>query len=138
MDTHKDPDVWKLSIRLAADVYQVTRSYPKDELYGLAGQMRRAAVSVASNIAEGAARSGDREFARFLYLAMGSLSELDTQIEISAAVNIGTREDLEKLQALAARVGQMLQGLVRFLRMRGRPLESSSTNHESRITSHDQ
>lgn len=79
MKSHKDLDVWRSAIQLAKSVYDVTRSYPKDEVFGLVVQMRRAAVSIASNIAEGAARQGDKEFVRFLYLALGSASELVMQ-----------------------------------------------------------
>ena len=79
MRNHKDLNVWKSSIQLAKQVYHVTDEFPKEETYGLVSQMRRAAVSVASNIAEGAARRGTREFIRFLHMAAGSASELDTQ-----------------------------------------------------------
>ncbi len=78
MKDHRDLDVWKLAVELAKSVYEITGEYPKEESYGLAAQMRRSAVSVASNIAEGAARQGDKEFVRFLHMALGSASELDT------------------------------------------------------------
>ena len=78
---HKKLDVWRQSIALATHVYEIIESFPKSELYGLASQMRRAAVSVGSNIAEGAARFSSKEFAQFLNITGGSLSELDTQIE---------------------------------------------------------
>lgn len=83
MKTHKDLDVWKNSISLVKEIYIVSKLFPKDELYGLTNQIRRSAVSVASNIAEGAARNYEKEFIRFLYIAKGSLSELETQIIIA-------------------------------------------------------
>jgi len=83
MKTHKDLDVWKQSIALSKDIYQPTKTYPKEEMFGLVSQMRRAAVSIPSNISEGAARRGKKEFVQFLYIALGSASELDAQIEIS-------------------------------------------------------
>lgn len=87
MKSHKDLKVWQESLTLVEDVYTKTKSFPKDELFGLTSQIKRAVVSIPSNIAEGAGRKGPREFKRFLYIAMGSASELDTQIEI--AVRLG-------------------------------------------------
>jgi len=75
---HKDLEVWKKSMDLVSNIYKITESFPNKELYGLTNQIRRAAVSVPSNIAEGAARSSKREFIQFLYVALGSLSELET------------------------------------------------------------
>ena len=116
MKTHKDLEVWRASIRLAKDIYELTKHYPKEELFGLVSQMRRAAVSVASNIAEGAARNGDKEFLQFLYIALGSASELDTQIEISRAIAVGDSEKLKGLQESTARIMMMLNGLIRSVK----------------------
>jgi four helix bundle protein len=76
---HKDLDVWKKSMNLVVLIYDITSKFPSDERFGLTSQMRRAAVSIPSNIAEGAARKGDKEFIQFLMIALGSLSELETQ-----------------------------------------------------------
>ncbi len=81
--THKDLDIWKQGIELVEEVYRATSEFPKEEIYGLTNQMRRASVSVPSNISEGAARSGKKEFIKFLYVALGSLAELETQTIIS-------------------------------------------------------
>ena len=81
--THKDLDIWKLGIELVQEVYKTTAEFPKEEIYGLTNQMRRAAVSIPSNISEGAARSSKKEFIQFLYVALGSLAELETQAIIS-------------------------------------------------------
>ena len=86
MKTHKDLDIWKLAIELVVKIYKVTKSFPKEELYGLTSQILRASVSVASNIAEGAARQSKEEFIRFTYYALGSLSEIETQIIISEKI----------------------------------------------------
>lgn len=99
--THKDLDVWKDSMSLAKDVYQVTNELPTEEKYGLSSQMRRAAISVPSNIAEGAARSLKREFAQFLYVALGSFSELETQWLLANDMDMVKRppsKDIEKVR----------------------------------------
>ena len=81
---HYRLEAWKESIALVKRVYEITREFPREEIYGLISQMRRAAVSIPSNLAEGAARTGSREFAQFLNMARGSLSELETQLIIAA------------------------------------------------------
>ena len=83
MMTHKDLDIWNEGIELVEEVYKPTAEFPKEEIYGLTNQMRRASVSVPSNISEGAARSGKKEFIKFLYVALGSLAELETKTIIS-------------------------------------------------------
>ena len=75
---HYKLEAWKSAMALVSSIYQITRSFPKEELYGLTSQMRRAAVSIPSNLAEGAARTGQKEFAQLLSIAKGSLSELET------------------------------------------------------------
>jgi four helix bundle protein len=99
MKTHKSLDVWQVAVKLAEDVYGVTRRFPKDELFGLTTQMRRCAISIPSNIAEGSARQGGKEFVQFLHVAAGSASELDTQLEIAKRVAVGDPQDLERLQS---------------------------------------
>jgi four helix bundle protein len=80
---HKDLEVWKKSMDLVEDVYALSKFFPNDEKFGLTNQIRRASVSVPSNISEGAARKSDKEFIQFLYIALGSLSELETQYLIA-------------------------------------------------------
>jgi four helix bundle protein len=82
-DAYRDLIAWQKSTRLALDIYRSTQAFPKDELYGLTSQMRRAAVSIASNIAEGKGRFSRKEFVQFLYRARGSLLELETQLFIA-------------------------------------------------------
>jgi len=102
-------DAWKVSRQLVVTVYRLTRSFPQEELFGLASQLRRASISIPSNIAEGAARSGRREFAQFLNIARGSLSELETQLIIAADLGYVTTED--PVFAMIERVSKLLTGL---------------------------
>jgi four helix bundle protein len=83
MVTHKNLDVWNMGMDLVENVYRITEAFPKEEQFGLTSQMPRAAVSVPSNIAEGAARSSKREFLQFLYISLSSLSEIETQLIIA-------------------------------------------------------
>mgnify|MGYP003780249621 CR=1 FL=1 len=83
MQTHRDLDVWKEGVRLTVAGYKITKAYPREEQFGLISQMRRAVVSVVSNIAEGAARNSKEDFIRFLYMSRGSASELETQTVVS-------------------------------------------------------
>jgi len=83
VSTHKDLDIWKIGIELVKQVYEITNLFPNEETYGLISQMRRSAISIPSNISEGAARNSKREFIQFLYISLGSLAELETQMVIS-------------------------------------------------------
>ena len=116
MKSHHELKVWRASIELAKSVYELTRAFPQEELYGLTSQMRRAATSIASNIAEGAARNGTKEFIQFLYIAVGSANELDTHVEIGKAVGFAPLEEGSLLQKDIAEVLKMLRGLIRSLR----------------------
>ena len=134
MGTHRDLEVWRRAIQLASSVYDVTRSFPREEGFGLVAQMRRAAVSVASNIAEGAARHGPKGFTRLLYVALGSASELDTQIEICVTTGMGQEARLKAVQEEASHVPRCC--LVSFARSRLRPNNKPITDHYSLFTSH--
>jgi four helix bundle protein len=111
---------------LAERVYEVTRDFPKAETYGLTSQMRRAAVSIASNIAEGQGRSGRKELLLFLAHARGSLAELGTQITLSARLGILPRESEQSLSQLTAEVGRLLNALRSSLKKID---ENPPTNH---------
>jgi four helix bundle protein len=108
---HRDLVVWQKAMRLVTEVYRVTSAFPKHELYGLVGQIRRAAVSVPSNVAEGYARNSRNELHHFIGQARGSLAELETQIEI--AKNLGYVEGPVASDVLTktSEVGRMLTGL---------------------------
>lgn len=92
MKSHSDLKVWQESMSLVEDVYKITQSFPKEELFGLTSQIRRCAVSIPSNIAEGAGRKGEKEWVRFLYIALGSMSELDTQYQIAVRLKYTNSE----------------------------------------------
>lgn len=83
MGTHKNLDVWKISVDFVVTIYKVTENFPVDEKFGLTSQMRRAAISIPSNIAEGAGRNSDKENLYFLNIALGSIAELDTQLIVA-------------------------------------------------------
>lgn len=111
--SHKDLKVWKESMELVILIYAATKEFPKDELYGLTSQIRRASISIPSNIAEGAGRKGSKEFIRFLYIALGSLSELETQIEI--ALNLNYVKNLDEVILKIIYIRRMLSKLIRSL-----------------------
>lgn len=110
---HKDLDVWKCSMDLVALVYQNTAQLPKEERYGLTSQMRRAAVSIPSNIAEGSARKGDKELIQFITIALGSVAELETQYLI--AIRLKLIEENNNLEDLIIKVRQLLLGYRNYL-----------------------
>jgi four helix bundle protein len=111
----RDLRVWQQAMELALVVYRSSGTFPKHEVYGLAQQMRRAAVSIASNIAEGKGRQHDKEFRQFLFHARGSLLELETQLAIAAKLEYLTAKQSSEVQVLATQVGRSLAGLVNSL-----------------------
>ena len=110
---HQRLDVWQQAMLLVKEVYSATASFPAAEMFGLTSQMRRAAVSIPANIAEGAARTGDKEYLHFLSIARGSLSELDTHIQI--AVMLGYLSADHKLHDMLDAVGKLLSGFCKKL-----------------------
>lgn len=113
MKNHKDLDVWKLAMDLVEDIYSMTRQFPKNEVYGLTSQIKRAVVSVPSNIAEGAGRRGSNEFVQYLYISMGSLAEVETQMLLAQRLNFVT--DIEQILEKIVNTRQTLNGLIRYL-----------------------
>lgn len=113
---HKDLDVWNQAISLAADIYDLTSRLPPEEKFGIAVQMRRAAVSIGSNIAEGAARGSRREFIRYLNISAGSASELGTQLEILKKIGSIKEQELSPIQESLDHISRMIQGMLRSLR----------------------
>jgi four helix bundle protein len=110
--SYRDLIAWQKAMRFVTDVYLVTRAFPRDELYGLTSQLRRAAVSVPSNIAEGQAHFSSKEFHHFLSHARGSLVEIETQLLIARNVNYLDAEQTRKLMESAAELGRVLNGLI--------------------------
>jgi len=111
----KDLKVWKSSYQLALAIYEITKNFPKEEIYGLVSQMRRSSVSVPSNIAEGYSRKGRPEYVRFLSIAYGSLSELETQILLSKDLKYIDEEKFNNLMQLKDETGGMLYKLMQKL-----------------------
>jgi four helix bundle protein len=104
----RDLQVWQRAMQLTAAVYRLTKEFPREEQYGLISQIRRCAISVPSNIAEGHGRSGKREFMQFLNIARGSVCELQTQLEIAGMLGFGNPKSIEETQRLSHEVGKML------------------------------
>jgi four helix bundle protein len=107
--------VWQKAIDLTVCIYQLTRGFPKDELYGLVSQLRRAAVSVASNIAEGRGRLNQREFRQFLGIALGSIFEIKTQLVVAGKLEMGSKAEIDKAAVLSEEVSKMLTSLINKL-----------------------
>ena len=114
--TYQDLKAWQRSMDLAAEVYSATASFPKAEIYGLTSQLRRAVVSVPSNIAEGKGRSTDKELLVFLGHARGSLLELETQLILANRLGYLVGENAEKLLRMVTEVGRLLNGFMSSLR----------------------
>lgn len=111
VQSYKDLIVWQKAMLLVQEIYKITRVFPKEELYGLTNQVRRAAVSIPSNIAEGQARRGRAEFRNFLSIARGSLAEVETQLLIAQELNYLSQPKLQELLSLHTEIGKMINSL---------------------------
>ena len=111
MSGFKQLKVWQVGMDLVIKVYKITESFPKSEMYGLISQLRRCSVSIPSNIAEGSSRNNPKEFIQFLYIAHGSLSELDTQLTIAQL--LGYIQDFNDIEELIRQIRSMLTGLIK-------------------------
>ncbi|MEO7660144.1 MAG: four helix bundle protein [Pyrinomonadaceae bacterium] len=118
MRPHEKLDVWKMSVDLVVRIYSQTSGFPSDEKFGLTSQIRRAAVSIPANIAEGAGRQHDREFIQFLAIAQGSSSELETELLIAFKLGYLDEEVYKKLYEEVNTVARMIVGLTSHLRGR--------------------
>lgn len=114
--THRDLDVWKKSVSLVTTVYEVTNGFPKEKIYGITNQIRRSAVSVPSNIAEGIARQGNKEYKQFLYISLGSLTELETQLIIVNNLKYISDNEFESSMCDLKEIGKMLLGLIKYVK----------------------
>jgi four helix bundle protein len=114
--TYRDLEVWQAAMRLVLDVYRDTASFPKQEMFGLTSQLRRAAVSVASNIAEGKGRFSDRELSQFLSVSRGSVFEIETQVTIAEELGFLAKPQSKELQNRCAELGRLLNGLIKAVR----------------------
>lgn len=116
LQSYRELVVWQKAMDLATLVYRLTESFPKREVYGLAAQLRRAGVSVPSNIAEGYGRASRREYLQFLSIAQGSLKELETQVLLSERLTYATSAQASRLLSEAEVIGKMLGSLIRSLK----------------------
>jgi four helix bundle protein len=112
IQSFKDLEVWKKAMDLVTVIYAASSEFPADERFGLTSQVRRAGVSIPSNIAEGQARHGPKEFLHFLHIARGSLAEVRTQLEIALRLSFLASDRFAKLEDDACVVGRMLNGLI--------------------------
>ena len=113
--SYRDLKVWNLAIELTTLVYSLTAGFPKSEVYGLTSQMRRAAVSIASNIAEGSARGTKKDFKQFVMIARGSTCELQTQLLIAGRLGFAQEQRVDELVGKANEIAAMLSGLSKYL-----------------------
>ncbi len=109
---YKEMEIWKEAVELVTDIYKITEEYPKNELFGIVSQIRRAAISIPSNIAEGSVKHSDKETLRFLDIALGSLAELDTQMLISQ--NLDFISNYKEFEQKISKVRALLTGLIKF------------------------
>ena len=109
--SYRDLEVWKRAMKIVKRIYQLTGKFPADERFGLTNQIRRAAVSIPSNLAEGHARSGAAEFSRFISISMGSVAELETQILLSVDLSYSDGEQATEILTELDEIGKMLRGL---------------------------
>lgn len=113
---HKELKTWKLSIEIIKEIYKLTDGYPKHEVFALTDQMRRAAVSIPSNIAEGSARDSDKEMIHFLYISLGSRAELETQLIISKHLDYITDTQLKVINNQLIILRKSILGLIKYLK----------------------
>jgi four helix bundle protein len=111
MNNYKELKVWQKSIDLSTEVYKLTSSFPKEEIYGLTSQIRRSVISISSNIAEGSGRASNKDFGHFLSISLGSAFELETQIIIAEKLNMIEMELTGKIQNEIIEIQKMIRGL---------------------------
>ena len=133
MKTYREMIVWQKSVDLVTMIYFKTRSFPNEELYGLTNQIRRAAISIPSNIAEGFGRNSKNDFKRFLQIAMGSIFELQTQLEIAKNLQFLSDDNYKKVFDATREIEAMLTSLIRKLRLSSQILRNSATLKKSQI-----
>jgi four helix bundle protein len=113
--TYRDLDIWKKSMQLVKKIYNITDKLPKIEIYGLSNQMRRSAISIPSNVAEGFRRYHNKEYRQFLYIALGSCAELETQVTISKELNYIKESEEKDILEFTDHIGRMISNLIKKL-----------------------
>lgn len=115
IQSYRDLKVWQIGMDLAEECYLVTRKFPKEETYGITSQIRRASASIPANIAEGHGRKTRKEYIQFLYIAQGSLKELETHLILSKRVKLSSSDIIDSLLNQCESVGKLLSALIRVL-----------------------
>jgi four helix bundle protein len=126
---HEKLKAWQLSVELVTRIYEITRPWPDEEKFGLTSQSRRAAVSIPANIAEGAAKDSQADFCRFLYIARGSLSELETLLLIAKNLGFIEKPVYDGLLGSCGEIGRLIDGLLRKVKVAG--LAEQEVNYEA-------
>ncbi len=128
--SYKDLSVWQKSLQLVKDIYELTKLFPKEEIYCLTQQLRRSGISVVSNIAEGSAKNSTKEFIRFLSIAYGSLNELEAQVIIAESLGYLSKKEIQPILEKISEIGKMANGLSRSLE------QKLTTDHRPLVTEH--
>ncbi len=115
--SYRDLIVWQKAIAAVTEIYRLTEKFPRQETYGLASQMQRAAISIPSNIAEGTSRSTKKDFLQFLHIAMGSATELETQLVIACNLGYLSEKEIAQISEALSEICKMLHGLIKKLRL---------------------
>ena len=118
MNTFRDLLIWQKSMNLVTEIYQVTNSFPKEEVYGITSQIRRSSISIPSNIAEGYGRNGNNDYLRFLNISISSLFEMQTQLEISFNLKYINEIQFNKINEDSKEVERMLSSFIRKIKQR--------------------
>jgi four helix bundle protein len=112
---YENLDAWKEAVNLAIQIYEITNTFSKEEIYALTSQLRGASVSISSNIAEGAGRKSKKDFKQFVHIASGSLNEVESLLQICFRLNLITGDSYKELNESTARVGRLIGGLLKYL-----------------------
>ena len=113
--TYENLDAWKEATNLAVQIYQITKDFPKEEIFGITSQLRKASVSISSNIAEGAGRRSKKDFKQFVHMASGSLNEVESLLYVSSRLNLIMPNSYKELQETVERLGRLIGGLLKYL-----------------------
>ncbi len=111
---HKNLEAWKEATKFITEIYRITQNFPQHELYGLTNQIRRSAVSIPANISEGCARQSDKETIQFLYISIGSIAELETELLI--AQNLGYTSNIDEIMEKLIKIRSLILGLIKYLK----------------------
>jgi len=112
---YENLEAWKEATNLAVQIYQITKNFPKEEILGITSQLRRASISISSNIAEGAGRKSKKDFKQFVHIASGSLNEVENLLYICSRLDLIIADSYKELQEIIEKVGRLIGGLLKYL-----------------------